>query len=297
MILVTGATGQLGTALVDVIPDARFLTQEEFDLTDLARIGEVMAAHEPDAIINCAAYTAVDQAEQDEEAAMLLNSVVVGELARYAAGAAIPFVTFSTDYVFDGKTTSPYVESAVPAPLSAYGRSKLAGERLAAEVYPDALIVRTSWLVSATHPNFVATILDRTRSETLNVVDDQQACPTIAADLAVAAVEALDRGATGVLHLTNQGPTTWFGLARRSVELAGLDPERVQPCTTAEHPRPATRPPYAVLGSERADALGIAPLPYWQDSLPAVVAAQVARLGIDADARSGGRRARRDAPR
>jgi dTDP-4-dehydrorhamnose reductase len=138
-------------------------------------------------------------------------------------------------------------------------------------------VIRTSWVISGAHPNFVATMLRLAAEREIGVIADQRGRPTIAADLAAGTVRALDAGATGILHLANQGETSWFELARRSVELAGMPGDRIRPCATADYPTPAVRPAYSVLGSERLDELGLAPLPPWTESLPAVVAAQLAR--------------------
>lgn len=271
MILVTGGAGQLGTAFRRVVPEARFVDLGDFDLTRGDLLVEALAGMRPEAIINCAAFTAVDRAEQEEARATEVNGTAVGVMAAYAAVQVIPFLTFSTDYVFPGDGTSPYLESSPTAPLNAYGRSKLAGERAALGICPDALVVRTSWLVSGTHPNFVATVLRLAADREVKVVDDQWGCPTMVDDLAPAAWAALQAGVTGVLHLTNSGETTWFRFARAAVALAGLDPGRIVPCTTAEYPTAARRPGYSVLGSERRGPLGLADLPPWEESLPAVV--------------------------
>lgn len=271
MILVTGESGQLGSAFKSLLPDALYPTLEEFDLVDTAGIFAQLEEMAPEAIINCAAYTAVDRAEEEEDLADLINAAAVGALAEYASHRRIPFVTYSTDYVFPGTAVSPYLESTPTDPVNAYGRSKRKGEVLALE-YRKALIIRTSWLISGTNPNFVATMLRLAAvRDSLQVVDDQRGCPTIAIDLARATLAAMDAGASGLLHLTNQGETTWYRLARRAVELAGRHPERLSPCTTDEYPVPTPRPAYSVLGSERIDELGFEPLPHWEDSLQGVV--------------------------
>ena len=279
MILVTGASGQLGTAFRGLLPDATFVTRDQLDLSSPDTIAAALTDPAPEAIINCAAYTKVDLAESEEELAHTVNAVAVGEMARLAAECGIPLVTYSTDYVFDGSARSPYLESSPTAPINAYGRTKLAGEQLAVAAHPGALVIRTSWVISGTHPNFVATMLRLVRERDLRVVDDQVGHPTVADDLATATLEALELGATGVLHLTNDGVTTWFELARTAVELAGEDIDRISPCPTTEYPTPARRPQYSVLGSERRESLGIGPLPHWRDSLVAVVAQQQERSG------------------
>jgi dTDP-4-dehydrorhamnose reductase len=271
VILVTGGAGQLGTAFRKVLPEARLVDLADLDLTRADLLMAELAEMQPEAIVNCAAYTAVDRAEKEEALATAVNGTAVGLMAAYAAVHEIPFLTFSTDYVFPGDGTEPYLESSPVAPVNAYGRSKAAGERAALGICPHALVVRTSWLVSGTHPNFLATVLRRAAAGEVRVVDDQWGCPTVADDLAPAAWAALRAGVNGLLHLTNTGETTWFRFARAAVARAGLDPGRLVPCTTAEYPTPARRPAYSVLGSERRGPLGLADLPSWEESLPAVV--------------------------
>lgn len=272
MILVTGESGQLGTAFKKLLPEALYPTQAAFDFTTAESIAAALREMAPDAIVNCAAYTAVDAAEEDEATADLINAAAVGEMADFCAREGIPFVTYSTDYVFPGTGAEPYVEGSPTDPINAYGRSKRKGELLAL-THPTSLVIRTSWLISGTNPNFVATMLRlaATRDE-LAVVADQQGCPTVAADLASGTLRAMETGATGLLHLTNQGATTWFELARTAVVEAGLDAAKLTQCTTADYPTPAARPAYSVLGSERLEELGLEPLPHWRDSLPDVVA-------------------------
>jgi len=272
--VVTGASGQLGTAFGRLLPEAMLLSRRDLDLDRPEHVFDALAVLRPSALINCAAYTAVDAAEANQDEAFRVNAAAVGEMARYASGAAIPFVTFSTDYVFPGDATEPYVESTPTSPINAYGSAKLAGERLALSVNPRSLIVRTSWVISGTHRNFVATMIRLAgERDVVRVVNDQQGRPTVAADLAAAAHTALESEVTGILHLANAGATTWFGLAREAVALAGFDPERIQPCPTTDFPTPARRPAYSVLGTERGGETGVTPLPHWKDSLPRVVAA------------------------
>ena len=273
-ILLLGSSGQVGTALARHLDQIIAPSRREFDLAEASHgaVRQLIDSARPNAIINCAAYTAVDQAEDEAAIANLVNGDAVGMLAEVAAGSGLPFVTFSTDYVFDGRGSRPYVESSPPDPINAYGRSKLIGERLALAANSKTLVIRTSWVISGTHPNFVASMLRLAgEGRSLRVVDDQHGCPTVAADLALATIDAMNLGASGVLHLTNQGATTWFDLARAAVMEAGLDPELVLPCTTAEYPTRARRPAYSVLGSERIVEIGVNPLPPWQDSLPPLV--------------------------
>jgi dTDP-4-dehydrorhamnose reductase len=271
VILVTGGAGQLGTAFRRVLPEAGYIDVGDLDLGRADLLAAALEEMSPEAIVNCAAYTAVDRAEAEEALATMVNGTAVGVMAEHAARRRIPLLTFSTDYVFPGNGREPYLESSPTDPVNAYGRSKLAGERAALAACPEALVVRTSWLVSGTHPNFVATMLRLAGEGPVRVVDDQRGCPTMADDLAPAAWAALQAGVSGILHLTNSGEATWFDFARVAVALAGLDPERVVPCATADYPTPARRPAYSVLGSERRRPRGLPELPPWQESLLAVV--------------------------
>jgi len=275
MIVITGPTGQLGTAFGHLLEgrEVRCITEEELDFRYLDEIPRALAAIRPSLVINCAAYTAVDAAEEDVDTARLVNATAVGALARACDQLGARFVTFSTDYVFDGTKAGGYVESDPTNPQSVYGVTKLEGEQLALHDHPDALVVRTSWLLSGTHPNFASTMIKLIRNGPVQVVDDQRGRPTLADDLARVTLDAIDREASGVLHLANEGVTTWFGLAREIASIAGLDPERVTPCTTAEFPRPAPRPADSVLNSERLAGLGISPMPPYGPGLEAAVRA------------------------
>lgn len=272
MIAVTGAGGQLGTAFRSLLGDeACYLTRAELDLGNLDQIPEVITSLRPSLLVNCAAYTAVDRAEEEPEQARAVNALAVEALADAANRAGARLVTFSTDYVFDGRASEPYVESAPTHPLSVYGATKREGEQLALAMNPAVLVVRTSWILSGTHPNFAATMLRLIRRGEARVVDDQRGHPTLAADLVVAVMAAVASDAVGILHLTNQGVVSWFELARRIARIAGLDEERVFPCRTADYPRPAARPANSVLASERLDDLGLEPMPHFDAGLEAAV--------------------------
>jgi dTDP-4-dehydrorhamnose reductase len=281
-VLVIGAEGQLGSALSAALPDVTRVGRRDLDLTssDLAdRAQELINAVKPRLIVNCAAFTGVDRAESKESESMTVNAYAVGVLAEAAARSSTRFVTFSTDYVFDGTNRKPYVESDPPSPLNAYGRSKALGEAYALAHGEWALVIRTSWLVSSTHSNFVSTILQRiSRGLTVTVVDDQWGCPTMASDLARATVEVAELGVTGILHLTNEGAATWFSLAREAATSAGIDEDLINPCTTADYPTAARRPRNSTLGSERLSGIGV-DLPPWQESLPRVVSEMI-RTGL-----------------
>ena len=273
-ILVTGSAGQLGRALAGTLDGTgavvRGAGSAEMDITNAPAVAEVMGEFAPDVVINCAAYTAVDDAESDEETARRVNVDGPANLARATAASGSRLIHVSTDYVFDGAGERPYPVSAPTGPRTAYGRTKLAGEQAVRRLDPHAHIVRTAWLYTGEAPDFVATMrrLERER-DTVNVVDDQRGSPTYAPDLAAGLAE-LARQVDGpglVLHATNAGEATWFELARAVFEGVGADPSRVRPCSSSEFPRPAPRPGYSVLsGREWAEA-GLTPLRYWTVAL------------------------------
>jgi len=272
VILVTGVSGQLGSAFRERLGDgARYLARADLDLTDVASIRPMIEALSPTMVINCAAYTAVDAAEDDEETATLVNATAVEELARATARVGAKLVTFSTDYVFDGTKVGAYLETDETSPINVYGQTKFEGEQRALAANANALVIRTSWLLSGTHPNFAATMLGLIADGPVQVVDDQRGRPTFVDDLVVGTLAADGAGATGLLHLTNQGTTTWFNLAREIAELARLDPERVQPVTTDQFPRRAARPANSVLDSVRLEGFGLSLLPDYDESLQAAI--------------------------
>jgi dTDP-4-dehydrorhamnose reductase len=277
--LVTGAGGQLGTDLQAVLAgaDVTAVGRRRLDLTDETQVRSVVRRWRDDAlargarpvVVNAAAYTAVDAAEEDEATAQLVNGAAPGWLAQELAGHG-RLVHVSTDYVFDGSATAPYGVDDEPAPRTAYGRTKLTGERAVAAADGDAVVVRTAWVYAAHGSNFVRTMLRlEAERDTVSVVDDQTGSPTWSADLARGLVEAALSPARGLLHATNTGSTTWFGLARRVFELAGADPARVLPTTTEAFPRPAARPAYSVLDPASWTAAGLEALPPWSVSVQA----------------------------
>jgi dTDP-4-dehydrorhamnose reductase len=270
--LITGATGMLGHDLQGVLAgrDVTALGRAELDITDATAVAEAIDG--VDVIINAAAYTKVDDAEEHEDEAHLVNAIGPETLARAAARSGAVLVQLSTDYVFDGRATTPYSEHAPLAPVSAYGRSKAEGEKRAVAAHPEAtLIVRTAWLYGAHGPNFAATMLGLAgQRETLSVVDDQHGQPTWTHDLATQIVALLDSGARrGVFHGTSSGETTWFGFARAVFERAGLDPQRIQSTDSSAFVRPAPRPAYSVLGHESWRSVGLAPIRDWRSALDA----------------------------
>jgi dTDP-4-dehydrorhamnose reductase len=272
-LLVFGKSGQLARALARDA-GAVALGREDIDLAAAdADIAGAIVSVKPDAVINAAAHTAVDKAESEPEAAFALNERAPTRMAQACAGAGIPFVHVSTDYVFDGEKPSPYVEDDPTAPLNVYGRSKLAGERAVLAAYPGAVTLRTSWVYAAEGGNFMRTMLRvaQTQDE-VRVVADQLGAPTLANDLAgacVAAASALRGGAAGgVFHFTNAGETTWADFAEAIFALSGKT-TRVQRITTAEYPTPARRPRNSRLNCGKiAQELGVTPRP-WRDALAA----------------------------
>jgi dTDP-4-dehydrorhamnose reductase len=267
---VLGANGQLGTAFMELVGRrAHPLSRSEADLTDPEGVLRTLNQLEPSVVVNCAAYTDVEGAEAEEELATLVNGTAVGVLADWCDERDVHFLTFSTDYVFDGHATGPYVESSVPTPINAYGRSKQVGEEAA--LAHGGLVVRTSWLLSPTHPNFVSKILELAAKGDVRVVDDQIGSPTVARDLAAACLDAVELGVTGLLHLTNQGTTTWYGLALFAVAAAGLNEDHVIPCASSEYATVARRPGYSALASERLEGLGLTRLPLWRVSVGRLV--------------------------
>lgn len=245
------------------------LTRSELDVTDAGAVRRALEAERPDAVINCAAYTNVDGAEEDEAAAHALNGDAAGHLAAAAATVGAAIVHPSTDYVFDGTKRTPYVESDSTGPNGAYGRTKLAGEEAVRAANERHFVVRTSWLFGVAGKNFVDTMITvgRDRDE-LKVVHDQVGCPTYTGHLADGLVKLAATGDYGVHHLAGTGECSWYEFATEIFSRAGVD-VRVNPCTTEEFPRPAPRPAYSVLGSERRDPIR---LPDWRDGLAAYLA-------------------------
>jgi dTDP-4-dehydrorhamnose reductase len=267
--LVTGATGMLGQDVVALLrdrgDDCTALGRADLDVTDEAAVERLVAGH--DVVVNCAAYTAVDAAEEHEAQAFAVNAVGPALLARSARAAGARLVHVSTDYVFDGAGTSPYAEDAPAAPRSAYGRTKAAGEWAVRAEAPDHLILRTAWLYGAGGPCFPRTIARVAKERGgVDVVDDQTGQPTWTADVADLMGRLLDAGApSGTYHATSTGAVTWYGFARAAVEAAGLDPGLVRPTTSESFVRPAPRPPYSVLGHDAVLAAGVEPIGPWRE--------------------------------
>ncbi len=253
-VLITGAGGQLGTDLQAAFSAGAHhelvaVDRAHLDVGDRDAVASLVGQLAPDLVVNCAAWTAVDACESDPDRAWRTNSLAVRHLAEAAERARAHLVQVSTDYVFDGTKADPYVEWDPPCPLSVYGRSKLGGELEAAGL-PGSTIVRTSWVLGPHGSNMLKTLLRLAAGDgPLAFVDDQRGCPTFTDDLAGAIYRLAVGRRAGLFHVTNQGPTTWYGFARDVLAAAGHDPGRVVPISTAEldPPRPARRPASSVL--------------------------------------------------
>jgi dTDP-4-dehydrorhamnose reductase len=273
--LVAGAGGMLGQDVTAMLSGREVTAagRGDLDITDAAAVLAAVRGH--DVVVNCAAWTAVDDAETQEGPAFAINAVGAANLARACARTGAALVHVSTDYVFAGDADQPYPEDAGLAPRSAYGRTKAAGEWAVRAELPDRhWIVRTAWLYGRHGSSFVRTMarLESAR-ETVDVVDDQHGQPTWSRDLARRIVELVDAGApAGTYHATSAGRTTWYGLARAVFAHLGADPDRVRPTSSEAFVRPAPRPAWSVLGHDGWSAAGLKPLRAWDDALAEAMA-------------------------
>ncbi len=269
--LVVGANGMLGQDLVDALGsrghDVTPVDRSEVDITDAVATAGIIVGRGYDVVVNCAAWTAVDDAETNEGAAFAVNAVGPANLARAARIAGTRMVQISTDYVFAGDAVSPYAKDATMDPKSAYGRTKGAGEWAVRAEQPDHLVVRTAWLYGA-RGNCFPKKMARLAAERdpLSVVDDQVGQPTWTRDLADLVIRLVEAGApSGTYHGTSSGQASWFGFARAVVASAGLDAGKVKPTTSAAFVLPAARPGYSVLGHDALRAAGVAPIGEWSE--------------------------------
>jgi dTDP-4-dehydrorhamnose reductase len=270
--LITGASGMLGTDLQAALAgrDVVALGRADLDITDAAAVAAAVSGI--DVVFNCAAYTAVDAAESDEDAAYAVNAVGPATLAEATAAIGAKLVQISTDYVFQGDAEWPYPEDEPRDPLNAYGRTKAGGEEAVLRLNPaGGYVVRTAWLYGAHGPNFPATMLRLGREperESVSVVNDQVGQPTWTADLAARLVALVDADApAGVYHGTNSGQASWFDFAQATFQEAGLDPDKVKPTDSSQFVRPAPRPAYSVLGHDAWSRAGLEPMRSWRAAL------------------------------
>lgn len=284
-ILVTGGSGQVGSAIISIAAARGFdVSAPGRDTLDLGRVDDIVtaiAADDWEAIVNCAAYTAVDKAQSEPERANAVNRVAPGIFASEAARRGIPLIHLSTDYVFDGTKATPYVEDDPVYPLGVYGASKEAGEAAVRAYSPLHAIIRTAWVVSADGANFINTMLRLANErDEIGVVDDQTGCPTSADDIAQAVLTVTDRLISGAVtrgtwHFVNSGSATWHDLATQifaAAAVQGLKVPKVRPISTAEYPTPARRPVNSRLDTSRfADDFGFVPRP-WQEAIGDIMA-------------------------
>lgn len=277
-ILVTGKNGQLGSSIAKIAKDysqykMSFMGRDELDLSQSKTITEYFQAKTFDAIINCAAYTAVDKAEAEPELADQLNHLAVKQLARVAKKHNAILIHISTDYVFNGLNHKPYVETDPVHPINVYGQTKLKGEQAIHAVKPKGIIIRTSWLYSEFGNNFVKTILRLSKEKkNLNVIYDQVGSPTYAADLAKAIIDILSypikfaKESPDILHYSNEGIASWYDFAKTIFEMSNIDC-RINPIESNVYSMPAKRPHYSVLNKFKVRKSFMLEIPYWKDSL------------------------------
>ncbi|WP_166980699.1 dTDP-4-dehydrorhamnose reductase [Paramicrobacterium fandaimingii] len=269
-ILITGADGMLGTDVREslVHHELTSANRRTLDVTDAVAVRHAVAGH--DVVINAAAFTNVDAAEENEELAYQVNAEGARYLAEACKASGARLVHISTDYVFDGTSSEPYPEDAELHPLSSYGRSKAAGERFVRDTYPEgSIVVRTAWLYGKAGPNFAATMLTlAAQRETVDVVTDQRGQPTWTRDLAHHIRHLLEQNAApGIYHGTNAGDTTWFEFARAVYAECGLDPDRIRPTDSASFVRAAPRPHNSVLAHGAWRAIRLEPMRPWREAL------------------------------
>ena len=284
-ILITGCNGQLGNEiklLQSQHADWTFYNTDvnELDITDQQAVESYIETHSIDGVVNCAAYTAVDKAEDNKELCTSLNTVAPAYLAAAVDKRGGCMVQVSTDYVFNGKHYTPYVETDTPSPDSVYGSTKLAGELGVSKFCKNSMIIRTAWLYSTFGNNFVKTMIKLGKTkEQIGVIADQIGTPTYARDLAVAIMTAIEKGIKpGVYHFSNEGVISWYDFTKAIHRIAGITTCRVKPLHTCEYPTAANRPAYSVLDKTKFKAAYDVEIPYWEESLKECID----KLDIDA---------------
>ena len=278
-ILITGCNGQLGNEmqlLEKENPQHTYFNTDvaELDITDQAAIEKFVEDNKIDGIVNCAAYTAVDKAEDNEALCQRLNAEAPAYLAHAVGQRGGWMIQISTDYVFDGTKHTPYVEDDETCPNSVYGRTKLVGELNVQKLCERSMIIRTAWLYSTFGNNFVKTMIRLGKERpVLGVIFDQIGTPTYARDLAVAIMTAINEGIVpGIYHFSNEGVTSWYDFTKAIHRIAGIKECQVRPLHTAEYPTPANRPHYSVLDKTRIKTVYGIEIPYWEESLAECIA-------------------------
>lgn len=273
-ILITGCNGQLGNEMKLLAAENPqfnyfFTDVAELDITNEQAVNDYVVEHEIDCIVNCAAFTAVDKAESNEQLCDMLNHIAPGYLAKAINQRNGYIIQVSTDYVFDGTNHTPYREDEPTCPTSVYGRTKLAGEEVVLASCPKAMIIRTAWLYSTFGNNFVKTMLRLGREkDKLGVIFDQIGTPTYARDLALAIFTAMNQGIKpGIYHFSNEGVISWYDFTKAIHRIAGITSCHVSPLHTSEYPTPAARPHYSVLDKTKFKETYNVEVPYWEDSL------------------------------
>lgn len=276
-VLVTGSNGQLGSEIRNISNDYKqfdfyFTNRDSLNICDYSNVKNFVESNKIEAIINCAAYTQVDKAENDRENAFKVNSTGVSNLVQVSEEHNAKLIHVSTDYVFDGTNHSPFKETDATSPLGVYGSSKLEGEKFLVNSNVNGVVIRTSWLYSKFGANFVKTMMRLGRErDSLDVISDQIGSPTNARDLAVSCLEILSKNTKlntngHIYHFSNEGVASWFDFARAIMELSGISC-RVNPIETKDYPTPATRPSYSVLNKSKIKEDFKIEIPYWRDSL------------------------------
>ena len=273
-ILITGCNGQLGNEMKLLAAESPqfnyfFTDVAELDITNEQAVNDYVVEHEIDCIVNCAAFTAVDKAESNEQLCDMLNHIAPGYLAKAINQRNGYIIQVSTDYVFNGTNHTPYREDEPTCPTSVYGRTKLAGEEVVLASCPKAMIIRTAWLYSTFGNNFVKTMLRLGREkDKLGVIFDQIGTPTYARDLALAIFTAMNQGIKpGIYHFSNEGVISWYDFTKAIHRIAGITSCHVSPLHTSEYPTPAARPHYSVLDKTKFKETYNVEVPYWEDSL------------------------------
>jgi len=269
-VLLTGSKGMLAQAFLKLRPSGWNIMAtdiEELDITQISGVEKTIRAFQPGIIINCAAYTRVDDCEREKESCFKINAVGPDNLAFSAHRIGAKLVHFSTDYVYDGNKKSPYSEDDLPHPINNYGMSKLKGEEEIRKRMDDFLIIRTQWLFGHGGNHFVKTILKLAEDhDSLKVVNDQIGSPTFTEDMAEATIELIEMAQKGTFHVVNSGECSWYDFASMIIKMTGLK-TKIDPCLTSEFPRPAKRPAYSVLSTQKVVSVLGRPLPDWEIGL------------------------------